>query len=337
MAYQFLPPSETAVWRARLGRDAPPPVPLPVRAGPLAALLDGIDLRYVAWGGEELVRRIHVAVRDVSWGTVPGRVRDRSVETTAAGFLVEFEVEHQRDELLFRWRGRLEGKADGTISYRLSGVAERGFDHNRIGICALLPPAPWSERELRAAGPDGCRSERLAAAISPQLLHEGTELPVVPAFERLTLPLADGELELRFAGDLWEIEDQRNWGDASFKAYSTPLWLGTPHRLEAGEGVAQSLAIRASGEGGGVATEIDPRAVRSAPVPAAPAVPAVGLLDGSGTWAPATIELLRRLGPRHLRLDLRASSTGLAELGPALVRAEAIGAELELADRKSVV
>jgi hypothetical protein len=29
--------------------------------------------------------------------------------------------------------------------------------------------------------------------------------------------------EVRFAGDLFEMEDQRNWTDASYKTFCTPL------------------------------------------------------------------------------------------------------------------
>ena len=32
-----------------------------------------------------------------------------------------------------------------------------------------------------------------------------------------------GEIVIRFEGDLFEMEDQRNWTDASYKTYSTPL------------------------------------------------------------------------------------------------------------------
>ncbi|MGZ8758359.1 MAG: hypothetical protein ACXWXC_10495, partial [Aeromicrobium sp.] len=48
---------------------------------------------------------------------------------------------------------------------------------------------------------------------------------------------------LGFTGDELEIEDQRNWADASFKIYSTPLARGFPHRLEAGERLRQSVTV----------------------------------------------------------------------------------------------
>ena len=51
-------------------------------------------------------------------------------------------------------------------------------------------------------------------------------------------PTAGGEVVIRFEGDLWEMEDQRNWTDASYKTYSTPLRLPYPVEIREGETVS---------------------------------------------------------------------------------------------------
>jgi hypothetical protein len=53
-----------------------------------------------------------------------------------------------------------------------------------------------------------------------------------------------GRLELQFTGDLFELEDQRNWGDASFKTYCTPLRSGFPRTVKAGTTISQSVEVR---------------------------------------------------------------------------------------------
>ena len=54
------------------------------------------------------------------------------------------------------------------------------------------------------------------------------------------IELADGLwARFEFEGDLFEMEDQRNWTDASFKTYSTPISLGWPHRAQAGQEIRQ--------------------------------------------------------------------------------------------------
>ena len=49
------------------------------------------------------------------------------------------------------------------------------------------------------------------------------------------------EAELAFEGDIFEMEDQRNWTDASFKTYCTPLARNTENCYPLPEiGIAQS-------------------------------------------------------------------------------------------------
>jgi hypothetical protein len=49
-------------------------------------------------------------------------------------------------------------------------------------------------------------------------------------------------------GDTFEMEDQRNWTDASYKTYVRPLGLPFPYRLSAGEVIEQAVEIRFSGQ-----------------------------------------------------------------------------------------
>ena len=58
---------------------------------------------------------------------------------------------------------------------------------------------------------------------------------------------AGGEIVIRFEGDLWEMEDQRNWTDASYKTYSTPLRLPYPVEIHEGDRVWQRVTIEARG------------------------------------------------------------------------------------------
>ena len=49
---------------------------------------------------------------------------------------------------------------------------------------------------------------------------------------------------LDFYGDVFETEDQRNWTDASFKTYCTPLEKPFPATLRKGEGVNQRIEFK---------------------------------------------------------------------------------------------
>lgn len=59
-----------------------------------------------------------------------------------------------------------------------------------------------------------------------------------------------GEFSLNFRGDVFETEDQRNWTDASFKTYSTPLARPFPVDVRKGERVHQSVVLTASAPAG---------------------------------------------------------------------------------------
>ena len=48
-------------------------------------------------------------------------------------------------------------------------------------------------------------------------------------------------------GDTWEMEDHRNWTDASFKTYVRPLALPWPYTLKAGERSSNRSQLTLSG------------------------------------------------------------------------------------------
>ena len=96
-------------------------------------------------------------------------------------------------------------------------------------------------------------------------------------------------IAVQFEGDIFEMEDQRNWTDASFKTYSTPLAMPFPVELSAGTHVSQSLVICAervseddAATGEGVTIELERIAA---------AVPSIGVLASTrpGAIAPRTM------------------------------------------------
>ena len=60
------------------GTDTPPALPKKLRAGSLTLDYDNGDLRGVKLGEREIIRRIHGAVRDRNWDTVPSEISDLS-------------------------------------------------------------------------------------------------------------------------------------------------------------------------------------------------------------------------------------------------------------------
>ena len=139
------------------------------------------------------------------------------------------------------------------------------------------------------------------------------------------MPPAGGEIVIRFEGDLWEMEDQRNWTDASYKTYSTPLRLPYPVEIQEGDRVWQRVTIEARGgdaavaaTGGPVRVAVDPSRGR--------AIPPIGL-GVAGHGAPLgeeDVALLRALQPAHLHLALDLTESDWRE---SLARAAPGGGE----------
>ena len=85
-------------------------------------------------------------------------------------------------------------------------------------------------------------------AIAPQLRREDAFLPMIPAFTALAVRFAEGGgSRFAFEGERFELEDQRNWTDPSFKTYPTPLARSEPRTMRAGERVTQRVSVRMEG------------------------------------------------------------------------------------------
>ena len=57
------------------------------------------------------------------------------------------------------------------------------------------------------------------------------------------------EAAINFEGELFETEDQRNWLDASYKTYCTPLSIPFPVAVNVGDEVNQSLQLQVNSHG----------------------------------------------------------------------------------------
>jgi D-apionolactonase len=307
-----------------------------LRAGPLVALLDGIDLRYVRFHGAEAFRRVYVAVRDADWATIPGVVSDLHVERRPQSFLASFVVDHRDRAIDYTWRGRIEGAGDGTITYHMDGTANASFAYNRIGFCVLHPDGECAGQQYSGDGAAGPIGGRLPEHVAPQSFENGLYLPLVAPFSSLTIGLrSGGSAHLECAGDLFEIEDQRNWTDASFKSYCTPMSLGFPHRTEDTQRFGQQVRLHVSGRTEPPAA-CDPEAMITLRIggPTGRRLPAIGLGPTTTAKAPDSrqLELLRSLAPSHQRVEVhlddpewRAHAERLSEL------VRAVGCSVELA------
>jgi hypothetical protein len=324
--------SEPTIYERWYGRDEAPCELRMLRAGAFECALDGPDLRYLRFGEIELVRRVYLAVRDVNWVTIADSEREIAVTESADGFVATCRLRHRRGPIDFEWRGRLEGLADGTVTYELDGTCHSAFDYAKIGLCVHHPSHESQGRPYQADTPAGPIEGTLPVEIGPQIYVPGRfDLPLFDPYSSLSILLESGvTVRFDFEGDLFEIEDQRNWTDASYKTASTPASLGYLHHAQPGQRIFQRITMRCT------PAPARPAPRRAEPVltlgePIGRTLPPIGFgLPSDGRpHSDHEIGRVRALAPDHVRADVRLGD-GPA-LHAALAACQAARAPLELA------
>jgi hypothetical protein len=302
-----------------------------LRAGPLSLQFEQGDLRYIRFGEREIVRRLYVATRDRNWGTAPTMLSNVQMDVRDDNFRIRYDCSHRLNDIDFQWRGELIGDGQGTITFSMDGVARSTFLRNRIGFCILHPVRECAGQPCVVEHPDGAREQ----GVFPQFIAPHQPFKEIQAISYEVMP--DVHAEMRFDGDIFEMEDQRNWTDASFKTYCTPLRLPIPATVEAGTRITQSVTLQLHTQSvlqedvghvapGEVTISLQPERHT--------ALPRIGLGAASHgqPLSMREIERLRALHLSHLRVDLDLTREGYGEdLRRAATEAEALGVPLEVA------
>jgi len=303
-----------------------------LRAGRLTAMLDGVDLRFVHWGEVEIARRVYVAVRDLDWNTVLPELLEVEVDESDGRFGVDCRCRHTEGPIAFEWKGTIAATSDGVLTYEMDGEAESEFGFAKIGLC-IHHGMDTVGRPYHGHTPTGAVAGRFPVAIAPQIHVGEIDLPVFPPVTSLTIAQTDAvTVQLSFDGERFELEDQRNWSDASFKSYSLPADLGYRFHASAGERLRDAVRIVAHGDVAAVPESADTTVVVELGAALERRMPSIGLgFDGRSADA-ADLELLRTARPSHLRSDVHLARPGWTEqLGLADTEAARIGCPLELA------
>ena len=323
----------TARYRLWHGRDEAPDGRLGLTAGDLRALLVGPDVRYLRFGSVEYLQRAYVAVRDTSWNTIPGRMEGLEIVQRDGSFTVRFRQRHTHGEIDFAWDGLIEGTAEGVLTYAWEGRALRPFAYCKIGLNLHHSLAEYVGRPFRARTPSGPIDGTLPRDITPQLLVDGKLTGMFPYFDALEVDLASGvTAAFTFEGDLFEMQDHRNWADGNLKTYGTPLSLGFPIEIREGEVLRQKVTIRCVGDPLPV-DETAPASIEIGPS-IRDRMPAIGLGMASHDLdlTEREVDLLRRLSPDHLRVDLHLRDASWTVAWARAARAAAaLGTSVEIA------
>ncbi|NJO01216.1 MAG: hypothetical protein HC880_05495 [Bacteroidia bacterium] len=220
--------------------DLPPKVSL--RAGRLSVIYQSGFLRYIKLGSTEIIRMINHTVRDENWGTLPLIIQDETIEDHGDSFIIRYRAQAEQGHIRFAWQARIEGQADSLLRFEIEGTALSKFKKNRAGFTVLHPIRECVGQLVEITHPEGT----LESAVFPELISP--HQPFVN-IQQLSWPVNnDLKVHLYFIGDIFETEDQRNWTDASFKTYCTPLSQPFPVTLQSGDTIWQSILLDFEGE-----------------------------------------------------------------------------------------
>lgn len=309
------------------------PEPVDLCAGPLTARFADGDLLDIAVGGDPVLDRAYIALRDQDWGTALLARSQLAIDVAGNGFDIFYRARSLAPELPFSFTARFTAVSD-TLTMSMRGVALGPLLTNRIGFC-LLHPLVLAGTDVDVLSADDPPAVIRTAAF-PVHISPGT---LFGEAEGLSHETSSGYgVTMRFTGDQFETEDQRNWIDGSYKTYCTPLRLPYPRALAAGETVAQAITIRYS------KARVSARARPGAAAGSGSSRARVELTDtrrdrpeiGYGTCGgpapldPAGVELMAALSPSHLTVELDLDARWRTRWRRACQESDAVGAPLDV-------
>ncbi|MEO6932526.1 MAG: hypothetical protein ABI151_12915, partial [Chitinophagaceae bacterium] len=288
-------------------------------SGDLCCLYESGRIRYLSFKGRQVIRLIYTAVRDQHWNTAAINISDEIIRQDTNGFRISYTAGYYYDETVVE--AKIEISAEGnTLKFSFVGDALTFFRRNRVGICVLHPIKESAGQIISVTQPDG----GMYSTVFPELVS-----PHQPAknIMKMSWPVdAVHEAVLEFRGDIFEMEDQRNWTDDSYKTYSTPVDLPLPVDIHRGDMVKQTASLsfqssntyRVMERGQGMAVNIP--------------MPAIGYSRvRDHLLTEEEIRLLKEIPFDHYRVELFPGLPGWQEeLKTAVIEARSLDTKIEL-------
>ncbi len=282
-----------------------------LKAGTMTVDFDNGAVRYVRIGGIEVLRGIAFLLRDENWGTLAAELSDLNIDEREGAFSVSYRARCADSKRELVYEARIEGRADGSLSFEAVAQPRTDVLTNRTGFIVLHPVDGVAGRPARILHVDG-GEER---STFPEIIDPRCPFKDVRALSHEVFPGTWAVCTME--GDAYETEDQRNWSDASYKTYIRPLSKPWPYTLPKGERIVQSVKLRIEGPlpataGGG---DDGPVSIRIGDTVGRLPALGLGMPAGEAVHALANPGLMKKLDPSTLicQIDLR-NGHGLAEL-----------------------
>ena len=199
--------------------------------------LQGGKLWNVRLGDLEVWHGIAFVYRDVDWGTPEPVIEHCESKVSADAFRVTITGYFATVHAALPFRLQIEGGSDGSIRFLAQSVPAADIQTNRFGICLMHPMSAGGAR-VDIEHVDG----RQSRSTFPTLIPAWPPFMLIRAIRHEYAPNHWAQCD--FEGDLFELEDQRNNSDASFKTYNRSNLMPRPYWLRAGIAIHQSAHLR---------------------------------------------------------------------------------------------
>lgn len=296
-----------------LGTDTPDGKRRELRAGALMAVLDSGALRYIRYRGVEVLRGIAFLVRDKNWGTYAPAIENLRVRQGRHGFSVSYTAICRDADQAIRYDARVEARDDGTLRFSATGLPLSDFLTNRTGFVVLHPLEGVVGAPVEIVHTDG-RKEK---SRFPKVISPGQPVFEIRSLRHEVMPGVSATVLME--GNKFEMEDHRNWMDASYKTYVCSLLDPWPYTLKKGESFDQAITVTVAGKPKGGVAKPAGAAVTVAVGSAAGALPAIGLgvPMAEADAALARADLVAAAGPSALICQIDGRRPGQAEAASA--------------------
>ena len=272
-----------------------------LRAGPLNILYQDGFLRYISYGENEILRMIYFALRDENWGTYSCHIENENLDIQKDHFTMQYDCFHElAGKRVWHWHASISGDQRGTLAFELHGSALESILKNRSGLCILHP--------IQGTAGEPCETLHTDELSQPNIFPKLVS-PSNPFKNLIGMRWKSHDIgwSLKFEGDLFETEDQRNWTDASYKTFCTPLDKPFPVQLKKGDKVFQRITF--SPEAPLVYQDNSSQFISITKTGNKLPLPSIGICASTETdqLASKAIDAIRKLSLSHYRIEVSPS------------------------------
>ena len=294
-----------------------------LNAGPLTLEYSEGSLWNIRLGEEEAIRRIYLVFQDINWTSRPFEILEEKWNIADDHFSADLELRGSNDAENFHAKLQIVGSAVGEIKYGFTGSSSTDFMRNRLGLCLLHPIANLAGKSCKLILSGGTK-------VISEFPNEISPSQPFKNLSGISHTLNNGQtLEVKFKGEVFETEDHRNWSDASYKTYCTPIELPFPVKVSKGDQIEQEFTISLSGQASKV-QKLTQSKITISVSELEVSLPDIGL-NIAEEYSESDHDEFKEIGIGHLRLNLDLDEKSKANFSGAVKLSKKFGLKLDLA------